>query len=324
MDLGQPASQTIVPVPPGHRGFIHKITEETKLGAGISLEIIQPDGQYDASLPVGESQNLGIEMWNCVANAVINSAETLIIRNFGDTKLLSKRFLSKISGTVIGEGNNISTVLQALLTHWTPLESEYPFTPGMSAQEYYMAIAIQIINEALAEYGYVFGFEAVNQGIVTIEDIKKILPYSPVITAVDGDYKLNAQGYIANPNVYDHCIMISGYTPNAVKVRDSYPPYDKLFAGDYKFLSLYAISLKKKSSMTFYKTILQCKLITQATLMQLGTDGLYYPILSGDYFKILYGDYSKNEIVTRAITDDMVAQTKQPDGTIKVRGIYLA
>src|SRR3990167_2056817 len=66
----------------------------------VPFEILEPDGDWSASLPDKEFQNLhNVEPYACVVFTILNCVEILIYRKYGLRRNYSDRFLATVVGT---------------------------------------------------------------------------------------------------------------------------------------------------------------------------------------------------------------------------------
>ncbi len=198
---------------------------------------IQPDGQWDASLPEVESQAAdGFETEACVTEMTEHATEILEKKKYGNAPHYSVRFLATQSGTGVQHGNTFGNVAETLRKGGCVLETDYPFAaPDLAT--FYQTPPQNIIYLARVQFADdSFGYSFLpNTSPATI---MAALTYSPVGVSLWGWAPPDADGiYHRPPGTQDiHATLITGYEPGQFwKIRDSYPPYDKKLAWDYGF-----------------------------------------------------------------------------------------
>lgn len=93
---------------------------------------------------------------------------------------LSDRYLAKISGTVLGQGNSPKRVADTLRHKWTVLEKEWPDTE--TVEEFYLEPPADLKMLAIARGAeYEFGYQYISN---TPASVKTALKHSPVCIAV--------------------------------------------------------------------------------------------------------------------------------------------
>jgi 5-methylcytosine-specific restriction enzyme A len=204
---------------------------------------IQSDGQWDAFLPNVVAQNSnGFEPYCCVSESVEHSDDTLKIKQYGDTNKSSIRWLAKITGTDIRQGNDMQTVCEARRVDGYVLESDYSFVAAS------FDIFYQTLTKALTILGlsrgaqYAYGHSWVNANPA---DMKAALTYSPLSAAGYAWQQDPTTGYYITPagSIPEHAFMVYGYVDGQYwKVLDSYPDetgsYTKKLAWDYQFTGI--------------------------------------------------------------------------------------
>jgi hypothetical protein len=211
--------------------IIEPITPEDFLGGTVnSLEFkygaeeLVPDGEWTPYLPSTENQDTSNgDTYACVSFATSNVVEMIAKRRFKDSKNLSDRFLAKMSGTIVGQGNSPKKVADTLRHKWTVNETEWPDTDTVS--EYYDPIPPDRQMLAIARGAeFEFGYQVLSSSIAVI---KNALKRSPVAIAVTAWMEENGV-YVRAPWGENHLTTVVRVLPNGnYKVFDSFPPYIK-------------------------------------------------------------------------------------------------
>src|SRR3990167_8323101 len=95
------------------------------LESGITYQIVNPSGDWEAWLPQGERQGSNFfDTLGCTTWSTLNSCETQLAY-IGQYKNFSDRFLAKESGTT-KKGNYIENPQKAIEEKGIVLESDYP------------------------------------------------------------------------------------------------------------------------------------------------------------------------------------------------------
>lgn len=216
------------------------IGKDYVLGSYGSLdgEVLQPDGQWDAWLPVDELQNLnGIEPFCCVTEAALNCVETLIRRQFGAERNYSDRLLATISGTAALQGNSLQAVSEMLRKEGDVLEAQWPFDSTITTfEKFYAPVPDHLLilaKEFVAEFAY-------NHEYVPCDpsSLKKALTYSPLNVATYAWIEDSTTGLYYFPPGYpaNHCVMLYGYVEGQYwKIFDSCDNTHKRMRWDTQF-----------------------------------------------------------------------------------------
>lgn len=212
---------------------------------------LNPGGQWDAFLPETHSQEEnGFEPSDCVTEATINCIETLEIQEYGTNSKWARRFLAKNSGTDTRNGNDPQTVSECLRTQGTVIESDYPFSAPNFAT-FYQALTDRLKILAKGEFAkFSYGHSWVSADPASM---MAALDYSPQSLAGYAWVQDPNTGYYITPQgaVPEHEFMVYGYVPNSYwKIRDSYPPFDKKLAWDFKFTGIKRHTLHRQAANT--------------------------------------------------------------------------
>lgn len=225
------------------RAFGNFVHGDNKLGT-VPL---QPDGQWDAYLPPTHQQNEnGFEPSDCVTEATINCVQTLQMKEYGVCTDWARRFLAKNSGTDILDGNDPQTVSQALKNGGCVYTSDYPFTSS-NFKTFYQTLSQGLKSLGIGKFAaYSYGHSWVKSDQQSMMDA---LTYSPLSAAGFAWSDLDSNGYYITPlNAEpEHDFEIYGYDRNNYwKIRDSYAPFEKKLAWDFKFTGIKRHTLNRQ------------------------------------------------------------------------------
>jgi hypothetical protein len=198
--------------------------------AQITVDILQPDGQWDEFLPTDELQNLyGVEPYACVTFGTLNALEMLLRRVFTDVENFSDRYTAKVTGTEFNHGNSPQTVIEYIRKTGAIHEPDWPFTPDINTFEKFYAeppVRFEKVTQLFPQQ-----FEVKHDYVLngswqpsSPARLKNALQYSPigisVYAWVQGDDGLYIKPAGAQDN---HWCVLYGYEDGKFwKVFDSY------------------------------------------------------------------------------------------------------
>jgi hypothetical protein len=195
------------------------------LEAKYGGEELVPDGDWSPYTPSTEDQDTTTgDTFACVSHGTLNAVEMLARRRFSDIKNLSDRFLAKISGTVVGQGNSPKTVADALRHKWSVNEIEWPDVETVA--EFYAEIPAHLKTVAVARGAeFEFGYQYITNSPTVI---KEALKRSPVCIAVTA-WMQGEGSYIRIPSAKEnHWTTIIKVLPNGNYLCfDSFAPFIK-------------------------------------------------------------------------------------------------
>ena len=207
-------------------------------------KVLQPNGDWSEYFPIDEKQSGRFESMSCTVFAFLNVLEALAKRKYGANWDKSDRFTAKMSG-VTRRGNSMNRVLDsARKLHGLLGQDEYPNDiDKLTWNQFYQNVPRHLIVRAkyfLDEFE--IGYESVASHPTAL---KEALKYSPLYVAGYAWHKKGNE-YISTrtPN---HAFVIQRYDANNPIVRDSYEPFEKRLARNYKIAYPKIIVLKKKN-----------------------------------------------------------------------------
>jgi hypothetical protein len=189
----------------------------------------------------------------CVVHGTINAVQLIIKKKYGITLDFSKRDLANRIPVTPGQGTSIRSCAECLRTQGVALEKDYPtLTPTMTQTEFFTKL--QGVKEFLLENGFIFNhinLPSTWLGATMDKIIDDGLLSSPVIVAIEGSYRFDAEGrlqYQGNP--YTHVVLIVKSSPNGFPVLDSENPQGLMnVRRDYAFSSPKIISITRLTPM---------------------------------------------------------------------------
>lgn len=221
-------------------------------GAVKKREILREDGQWTAFLPKGEPQKNPLETMSCTSQSLLNCVEIINKAKYKVDKNYSDRFLAKCSGTN-KYGNSMRKVLETLRKYYgTVRENQWSGVGFKSWADYYKAIPQDILNMGqLWIKEYKLEYERVNSDK---NSMMNALKYSPLYVAGFAWYQKN--GIYQSYGKANHAFIVVGYKQNEYWLAfDSYSPFLKKLAWNYKFSYVKSVFLEKKKKEYNQKAI---------------------------------------------------------------------
>ncbi len=226
--------------------------EHFVLGGAVSLpqEILQPDRQWDAFLPVFEPQSQ--PMWDtdgCTIFGTDNAIEILHKRKFGEERNYSDRFVY-IGTKTRPPGNDPHKVADWIRDNGLIDETELPMTATYEEFITPDPLSLPLLGRGQAwRKQYEFGHEWVFKGDISREDkitkMMEALQYSPLgvsVTAwIEGPDGVFIDG--GNPNT--HWCVCFGFTLQGWKIFDTYDQSVKIYSFDSNISFCKRYSLNK-------------------------------------------------------------------------------
>ena len=217
------------------------------LGASpLTKEILQPDGNWTPFFGENERQaNEGVfESMSCTIFSFLNILEALENRQFGEIRNFSDRYTSKMSG-VTRNGNSMDNVINsARKLHGLLEQLDWPNDiDNITWYEFFKTIPVSLQEKAKHFLDtYEINYERLPDSRLTT--IREALKFSPVYCAGYAWYPSNGMYYsYGNPN---HAFVIQRIDGNNLIAKDSYEPFDKKLASNYRIYYPKIIILKKK------------------------------------------------------------------------------
>jgi hypothetical protein len=230
-------------------------------GSSQSLEAkygttsVNPSGDWSRYAPSTEDQDTSDgDTWACCSFGTSNAVEMLARLRFQEAMNLSDRFLAKISGTTVGQGNSPKTVADTLRHGWSVNEPEWPDVN--TKEEYYAEIPANLKTLAVARGAeFEFGYQYITN---TPASIKEALKSSPVCVAVTAWVEQNGV-YVRGPFQENHWTTIIKVLENGnYKVFDSFYPFIKEVSPEAcKSIAMSYYLNRQIASEPWYKTFLK-------------------------------------------------------------------
>jgi len=178
----------------------------------IPYEVVNPSGNWELHLPVGEKQRNKIDdKMDCVTRSFTNSIEVQYKFKTGVERNFSDRFTATMSGTT-KKGNYLWKVADSGMLDGLIDEHLYPTNTSMGWDEYYSPVPIELINKALEfknDWQINYQFIDFNR-----ESLIYHLKQAPIQVVVPG-----------------HAVLDFFTTKDVVKYFDSYEPFKKNYTG---------------------------------------------------------------------------------------------
>jgi hypothetical protein len=230
--------------------------EDYRFGSGQTPlgEPIEPDSNWEPSLPQDEDQNIrGIETYNCTAFAISNQVEAYMKKKFGLTVNYSDRFLGLMAGTK-PPGNDPNKVYEAARHYGFVPEEMCPFSDDITSVEEYFSWKGVDKDACIAEgkkwlSQYKLFHDWVADGKDTTTDImRSVLQFSPLCGAV---YAWATDGNGIYIRIGEDTHWTTFYRiDDFVENFDSYDPTRKKLALNFGFKYVKRIHIEKNLDPT--------------------------------------------------------------------------
>ena len=167
--------------------------EDFVFGASLPMEIINESGDWHEWLPNKEIQNLnGVEPYACVIYTILNCAETLIKKQYGEERNYSDRFLATVVGTR-GKGCSPKDACQFLRKVGVVPQDVWPFDESVTSEEVFFTPPSPKLYELAQDFNkeWDFGYEIVPSNPASITAALKCSPLLmsvPAWTEQDGKF----------------------------------------------------------------------------------------------------------------------------------------
>ena len=254
----------------------------------IPYEIVNPSGNWEPHLPVGEKQRNKVDdKMDCVTRSFTNSIEVQYKFQTGVERNFSDRFTATMSGTT-KKGNYLWKVADSGRLDGLVDEHLYPMNANMTWDEYYEAIPIELIDKAKEfknDWQIRYQFIPFDR-----ESLMYHLKQAPIQVVIPG-----------------HAVLDFFTTEDVVRYFDSYEPFIKDYTGI--IASACKIVLTKKDNMLY--RLLNIEDEKDIYLVRDNKKTLIYNLSA---FEII-GDWSKVDKVTKTELDVI------PDSGIEMAGL---
>lgn len=208
------------------------------------------DGHWAKWLPVPKDQQptLGVEPNDCVSHGTLKAVEILQNFLFSQKNDYSERFLAKMTGTDVLNGNDPNTVAQFLKNKGCALEADWPQSTATSFQGFYANIPQSIQTLALDFVDeFAFGHEWVTD--TSQSSLMEALKFSPLGVGVYAWQPGNETGFYVNPMDLpaEHYVTLYDYEANYYwLVYDSYVQEIKKLAWNFPFEMVKRYTLQRE------------------------------------------------------------------------------
>ena len=211
----------------------------------INWKVIKEDGNWlpEAKKMINETQRSGrLETMNCTRFALNNVKEMIHLAKWNEAVNYSDRFPGKLQGTT-QNGNSMKTQLECDRKYGCVKEKVWCWDKEkFNWNEYYKLPSQDILAKGeVWTKEYKFGYDGVwaNKSM-----IKEALKYSPLYVGGYAWYRKGELYYsMGNPN---HCFTVIAY--DKAIAYDSYAPYIKKLADDFKLYYIKRIYLEKRDN----------------------------------------------------------------------------
>jgi hypothetical protein len=152
--------------------------------------------------------------------------------------VVSTRFNSKLSGTIIGKGNFLYKAQDSLRHHGVVPESRWPTRPDMSPQEYYAEIPVEITalgQESLKHYDWFYEFLK----DASIKALDYELEHAPLQIGIAVCPGWNTGNVPTCGGPAGHAVLLEsiGFIDRFLNIQDHSVPFSKRLALKYQIFS---------------------------------------------------------------------------------------
>lgn len=303
--------------------FLPNSPEDWELGAITDKVVLFPDGDHTKYLSRGQHQYTNIfDPWVCTNieeacelekcfNRLMEIYPTVrpILEKLGflDDQgkcQISHRALAVTSGTKPGVGNSFKAGLEVIRKIGFVPDKMWPSMDTMDEAEYFKPLPKEVADfqgEILKYFDV--NYESLKVGYNTgcVEnhaDLKEARKYGGLIGAVGSPYNyengvvVGSKGDKGSIHGYNHAISIYGETVPNDLIRDSYEPFDKLFA------CYYGVGTPKLITVTLKPTKKKFQLVKEKA------KPMYYIMCneSGNYYRVNDGKEIPGGDVVKTLT----------------------
>ena len=269
-----------------NNGYKHKEIEpgEWHFGA-VNKEVLQENGQWTEFLPEEERQSGRlVESMGCTGYGTNNALEMIIKKKYGLTVNLSDRSLNKASNTS-RSGNNINNVLDTVRKSFGAVaESIWTWDRDTFTWDMYYSSMPKTVYDVGKNW---LNFNELNYENVSLNPTMMMdaLKYSPLIVAGYAWYLEN--GLYCSYGRANHCFTVVGYVEGQYWLAfDSYSPFLKKLAWDYKFGACKCITLTVKEPVKDYSLGVSDAQVEINNLMSKGYKYIQRPESRGEIYRL--------------------------------------
>ena len=202
--------------------------------SALPQELLQPDGNWLPYIPVFEKQKRNnIESNACVIFSLLNCAEILIKRKYGEERNYSEAYLAAVLDTFNQGGTTPVKAGDAIRHHGTPKDEEWPFENIFTETN---AEIEALARKFLEEWKFQYEFVPINYS-----DIKDALKYSPLLFSWTAWFRREDGKFFKLPNMQDnHAITLVGYEEGfSWSIFDTYEdPYIKTLTWELPLIAM--------------------------------------------------------------------------------------
>ena len=207
--------------------------------SGITYKEVCQD--WTPYLPTYEAQRKPFETYACGTFSCLNCLETQLKKQTGKEYNFSERFTAKMSGTT-NKGNTLQAVIDSIRKDGWLLEEDYPYTDGMTFEEFYQEIPQHLKDKAIqnrdnADWQVNYEWAFVNNCHPDLEAIKVQLKQAPL---------QRATSYSSGLCNFEHAVMLYRVDSTGIYIYDSYAGGIVKNALDYAQPALMKIVVTKK------------------------------------------------------------------------------
>jgi len=267
--------------------------------------VLREDGQWDDYMPAIEVQKKGVvETMACVSFSLNNVIEFLAKRKYDEEWNKSDRFTAKMANTT-RRGNSMKRVIDAVRHNGMIDEERWAFDENLikTWNDYYAPVDLSVrewakefLNRSEVQYDTIFNRYP--------QALMEALKYSPVWTAGYAWGK-DSNGLYHSWGGANHAFLIYGYEYGKYwKVFDSYSPYKKRLAWNFKFYYPKTVYLVNKNEK-----------FNTAMLIDLKKNGTRYvmrPHSHGEIYKIT-DDFQLKHVEKKELVEELRDELKDKE-----------
>lgn len=222
----------------------------------VQKEILVENGDWTPYWPSPEWQLGRIETWSCTFFGLLNCVEALAKRKWNIVWNKSERFNAGMVKVAQGKGYTLSGALDSARKHHGLVEEiDYPNNiETINWAEWIQTAPKEVQEEGLKWLNqFTLQFEEMPTGLA---GIKTGLKYSPIYGAGSSWYR-RSNGEYYSGGTPNHCFAIKRVNGNNLIAGDSYDPFEKRLASDYKFYYPRILVLNKRVDLEFNTQVIE-------------------------------------------------------------------